>query len=117
MIVLPSLPALLEAFYESITRNRAGLFSHQQQATRAVSDKVRESTISFYNACDDLILMPRVAASHVWDARLRSLSILEEKSVFSSAQQHLKSKFSEKCRFAVDQLCSRESFLIRDFFF
>ena len=106
-IVLPSLPTLLESFHEFITRNRAGLFSHQQQATHTATDKVRESVIGFYSACDDLICVSHIPALRVWNARLRLLSILKEKKLFSSAQQHLKPILSEKCRLTVDRLCSR----------
>lgn len=106
-VVLPSLPVLLESFHEFTTRNRANLFSHQLQATHAATDKVRESAIGFYNACDDLICTSHIPAPRVWNARLRLLSIVKEKKVFSSAQQHLKPILSDKCRLAVDQLCSR----------
>lgn len=106
-IALPTFPALLESFHELATRNRAVLFSHQQQTIHNIADKIRELAIGFYNACDNLICVSRAPASHLWDARLRLLSIVEEKNVFSSSQQHLKPILSDKCRSTVDQLCSR----------
>lgn len=106
-ILLPSLPTLLESFYEFTNRNRTGLFSHPQQTTYTTTDLVRASTIDFYNACDDLICLPNDESSDVWDARLQLLSVVEEKGVFSGAQLKIRSIISEKCRSAVDELRSR----------
>jgi len=115
-IVLPSLPALLESFHEFTNRNRTGLFSHPQQANHTINDNIRASTINFYNACDGLIYVPHVEASDMWDARLQLLSVIEERNVFSGAQQQLKPMLSEKCRLAVNKLHSRWSFYDYDVF-
>ena len=114
--VLPSLPALLESFYEFTTRNRGHLFPRPQPATHTITDGVRESTMGFYDACDGLICASRVAASGMLDARLRLLSIVEEKKVFSGDQRQLKQILSEKCRLTVDELCSRLSLLTHEMF-
>ena len=116
VILLPSLPAVLGSFYEITNRNRTGLFSHPQQTTYAIIDYVRTSTIDFYSACDDLIYLPHDESSDVWDARLQILSVAEEKGAFSSAQSKIKSILSEKCRSAVDELRSRQSFYAHDVF-
>lgn len=106
-VLLPSLPALLESFYEFTNRNRTGLFSHPHQTTHTTIDYVRASTIDFYNACDDLIYLPHEESSDVWDARLRLLSVIEEKGAFSSTQLKMKSTLSEKCHPVVEELRSR----------
>jgi len=108
-IVLPSLSTLLEFFYELTNRNRTSLFSHLQQTVHTITDKIRASTIDFYNACDGLICTSHVDPSGAWRARLQLLSVVEEKNLFSGAEQELKSILSEKCRLTVDELCSRGS--------
>jgi len=78
-----------------------------QQAVHTVTDNIRASTIDFYNACDDLICTSLVDTSGVWRARLQLLSVVEDKNVFPSAEQGLKSILSEKCRLTVDEFRSR----------
>ena len=105
-IVLHSLPALLESFHEFINRNRTTIFFRPQQAIHTVTDTIQASMIDFYDTCDGLICTSRVGVSDVWDTRLRLLSVIEEKKVFS-AQQKLNPILSEKCRFTVNELRSR----------
>lgn len=107
--MLPSLPALLESFHEFASRNRAGLFSHSQRATLTTTDNVCAATIGFYDTCDDLVSASHVDALSAWHARIRLLSIIEEKNVFSNAHQELKLTLSGKCRLVVEELRSRGS--------
>lgn len=112
--ILPSLSTLLKSLHDFMARNRADLFSRLQQEPRITANHVQESIINFYNACDELICVSHVAAPEMWDARLRLLSVVEEKNVFFGAQDQSTSILSEKCRLAVAELRSRQSPLTHD---